>query len=86
MPGVSAPHGCEYFTDGTKLLLPGPLLDGFPSGFQKADEHALGKDMEEGDGIPDALEVGWYFQSLAELVPLVPGSGVFLEDCGREAM
>ena len=82
MPGVFGPHGCEYLLNGTKVLFHRPLLDGGSAGFQKASAHALVKIMEEKDRVPDDLEVGWYLQPLAELVPLVPGDGVFLGCCG----
>ena len=42
----------------------------------------LGKYRDERGGLPDALEVVWDIQPLAELAPLAPGGGVFLDDCG----
>ena len=86
VPGVIGLHGCKSFPDGTKLLFNKPLIFWCSPGFQKTGAHALGEDLEERDGISYALEVGWDVQPLAELAPLAPGGGVFLEDCGGEAM
>ena len=83
VPGVFGPHRYKYFPYGTKVLFHGTLLDGCSSGFQKVGAHALGEDIEETYGIPDVLEVGWDLHPLAELAPLAPGGGVFLEECGR---
>ena len=83
VPGDFGPHRYEYFPYGTKVLFHGTLLDGCSSGFQKVGAHALGEDIEETYGIPDVLEVGWDLHPLAELAPLAPGGGVFLEECGR---
>ena len=58
VPGVVAPHSCEYLADGTKVLFHGPLLDGNPAGYHKAGVHALGEDMEERDRAPNDLDVG----------------------------
>ena len=69
-----------------KVLFHGSLLGRCSADYQKSGVHALGKDLEERDGIPNALEVGWDLQPLAELSPLAPGGGVFLEDCGGESM
>ena len=80
--GFYVPHGCKYFPVGTKVLFHIPLLDGYPTGFQKSGGHALGEDLEERDGIADALDVGQDSRPCAELSPLVLGGGVFLEDFG----
>ena len=82
VPGFAGPNGCKYLPDGIKVLFQGPLIDGYPAGCQKADSHALGKDLGERYGISDALEVGSDFQPFAEIVPLEPGGGIFLEDGG----
>ena len=78
--GSLPPPRCEYLTDGTKVLFHGPLLYGYPDGFQKAGANTIGVYLGGKYGIPDALEVGWDFQPFANLAPLAPGGGVFLED------
>ena len=81
-PGVTGPHSCKYFPGGTKVLFHEPLLDGYSLGYQKSGAHMPGKDLEERDRIPDALEVVWDLQTFAELATLAPGGGLFLGDCG----
>ena len=45
---------------------------------------ALGENMEERNGVLNAFEVKGYLQPAAEVPPLAPGGGVFLEDiCGE---
>ena len=39
----SVPHGCKYFTNGTKVLFHGPLLDWDTAGCQKASARTLGE-------------------------------------------
>ena len=86
MPWVAGPHGFEYFTNGTKVLFHRALLDWYPASRQKAGTHSLCEDLEKGDGISDALEVGWDSQPFAELAPLASGGKVFLADCGIKYM
>ena len=61
LPGFAVPHCCEYLPNGIKVLLHGPLLDGYPTGCQRDGAHTLGEDMEERGLIPAALDVVWYF-------------------------
>ena len=45
---------------------------------------ALGENLEERNGVLNVFEVKGDLQPAAELPPLVPGVGVFLEDiCGE---
>ena len=56
VPRVAGSHGCKYLPDGNKEFFCVSLIYGYPAFCQKADAHALGEDLEERDGIPDALE------------------------------
>ena len=47
---------------------------------------ALGKYLEEKDGVIYSLKVGGDVEPAAEFVPLSPGCGIFLEECGGEAL
>ena len=59
VPWIAGPHCCKYLPDGTNLLFHGALLDWYTSGCHKSDAHSLCEDLEKGEGIADALEVGW---------------------------
>ena len=37
------------------------------------------KDLEEGDRVPDALEVGWKLYPAADFLPLITASSVVLK-------
>ena len=81
--GVVGPHGCEYLTDRAEVLLYRLILDSFPVRGQKSGTDALREKMEEGNGVLNVFEVGGYLYTAAEVPPLAPGSGAFLEDgCG----
>ena len=58
VPGVSGPHCCKYFPDGTKVLFHGHIIDGYPSGRKKAGAYMLIKDLDEMDGISKDLDFG----------------------------
>ena len=68
--------------DRPNVLIHRLLLNGYPCGCQDYETDALGEDMEEMDGIGDALEIGGDVQPTEELAPLAPCGEVFLEDFG----
>ena len=47
---------------------------------------ALGKNLEERNGVFNAFEVGGDFRPVAEAPPLALGGCVFLENYGRESL
>ena len=57
VPGVLVPHSCEYLTYQPKVLLHIPLLHGPLYFCQNPGTHVFVKDLEEGDGIVDYLEI-----------------------------
>ena len=64
-------------------MLDRSLLDRLPLHRQKAVTDALGKDLEERNGVLNVFEVEGDLQPSAEVPLLAPGVGVFLEDiCG----
>ena len=84
--GVVGPHRYEDLTDRAEVLLDRLLLDRLPLRGQKAGTDALGKNLEEGNGVLNVLEVGGELVPAAEAPPLAPGGGVFLEDSDREPL
>ena len=86
MAGDVGPHRCKNLTDVTEVFLERSLLNGIPLRGQKYGTDALGKNLEEQNGVFNAFEVGGNFQPEVEAPPLAPGGGVFLEDGGREAL
>ena len=78
--GVVDLHGCEDLTNQADVLLNPSLLDGLPFCEQKPSTDALGKNLEEGNGVLNVFEVWGDLQPAAEAPPLAPGSSVFLED------
>ena len=84
MLGVVGTHKCEYFTNRAEILLDITLLDRLPLRRQKASTYALGENMEERNGVLNVLEVGGDLQPATEVLPLAPGSGVFIEDGSGE--
>ena len=84
MAGVVGPHGCKDFTNLAEVLLDISLLDMLPLRGQKAVTDTLGENLEEKNGVLNVFEVGGDLQPAAEVPPLAPGVGVFLEDvCGE---
>ena len=61
-------------------MLDRSLLDRLPFRGQKAGTYALGQNMEKGNGVLNVFEFGDNLQPAAEVPPLVPGSGAFIED------
>ena len=84
--GVVGPHGCKYLTDGAEVLLDPSLLDMLPLRRQKSDTGVIGKKMEEKNGVFNYFKAGGNLQPAAEASPLAAGSGIFLEDVGRESL
>ena len=83
MAGVVGPHGCKDLTDLAEVFLYISLLDRLPLRGYKASINALGENPEERNGVLNVFEVGGDLQPAAEVPPLSPGLGVFLEDvCG----
>ena len=80
--GYIVPHVCKYLAGRPKLLLHRPLLDGSPCGFHNSVMDALGKYLEERNGIGDALDISGDVHPTVELAPLAPGGGILLVDCG----
>ena len=78
--GVVGTHKCEYLTNRSDILLNISLLDRLPLCIQKASTYALGENLEERNGVLNLLEVGGDLHPDAEVTPLAPGSGVFIED------
>ena len=78
--GFISPHGCEYFPNGAEVLIDGALFDGDLLCGNNSGADVLGIDLEKGDGVFDALEIGCGVHPAVELSPLTPGCGVFLED------
>ena len=62
------------------------LLDRLPLHGQKSGTDALGEKLEEGNGVLNVLEVGCGLEPNIKAPPLAPGSGVFIEDGGREPL
>ena len=82
--GVVGTHKCKYLTNRAEILLDISVLDRLPLRRHNASTNALGENMEERNGVLNVLEVGVDFQPAAEVPPLVPGSGVFIEDSSGE--
>ena len=95
-PKVELPHAvvvgvvdsqlCECFTNQAKVLLDQSLLDRLLLRRQKENPEALRENLEEINGVLNVFEVRGNFQPTAEVLPLVPGGGVFLEDGCRETL
>ena len=84
MAGVVGPHGCKDLTNIAEVLLDRSIIDRLPLRRQKAGMDALGENTEERNGVLNVFEVEGNFQPAAEVPPLAPGVGVFLEDvCGE---
>ena len=75
--GVVGPHRVKYMSDLAEVLLDGALPGGVAPDGQKSSVHALSENLEERNGIIDALEVQGYIHPDAEFDPLFLGSGVF---------
>ena len=86
MAGVVGPHGCKYLTNLAGELLDRLLLDGLPLRGSKAGMDALGENLEERNRVLNVFEVGGDLQPAAEVLPLAPGGGVFLEDVFGETL
>ena len=78
--GIIGPHGCGYLTNRAKVLLDRSRLDRLPLRGQKAGTDALRENTEKGNGVLNVFEVGDNLQPAAEVPPLAPGGGAFIED------
>ena len=58
MAGVRGPHAGEDLGHGAKVLLHGPLAYLLTVGGKLADTDLVGKHLEQGDGVVNAVE-GW---------------------------
>ena len=84
--GVIGPHGYKGLTNQAEVFLERSFLDILPLHGQKSGTDALSKNLEEGNGVLNILEVGGDLEPAEEALTLAPGSGVFLEDGGREPL
>ena len=84
--GVLGPHRCEDLANQVEVLLDRSLLDRLPLRGHKARMDTLGENMEERNGILNVFVVVGNLQPAAEVPPLAPGGGVFLEDYFGETL
>ena len=82
--GVVVPHGCKDLTNLVEVLLDRWILDRLTLRRQKTETDALGENMEERNEFLNVFDVEVDLQPAAEVPPLAPGGGVFLEEgCGE---
>ena len=84
--GVVGPQGCKYLTNLAEVLLNISFLDRSPLRGQKSGTDALGENTEERNGVLNVFLVGGDLQPAAEVPPLAPGGGIFLEDGCRKPL
>ena len=84
--GVVVPHRCKYFINMEDVLLNRSLLDRLPLRGHKDGTDAIGENLKESNGVLNVFEVGGNLQPAAEVPPLEPGGGLFLEDGCREKL
>ena len=84
MAGVAGPQRCKYLTNLAEVFIDRLLHDRLPLRGHKDSMDALGENLEERNGVLNVFEVRGDLQPAAEVPPLAPGSGVFIEDvCGE---
>ena len=72
--GVRGPHAGVFLRDGTDDVLHSARLDGSTAGGQATVAVALGKELEDKDGVRGADEVGVDVKGVTEGNPMLPGA------------
>ena len=81
MVGVVGLHGCKDLNDEAEVLLDQLIFYGDSPVWSEVQHRRAWQNLEGRNMFFGAFKVGGNVQQAAEARPLVPGGGLFIEDC-----